>query len=83
MTEEFAAYGLPVWFMWVVGGLKVLLASCLLVSFWKPELMRPAAMGMAALMLGAVGMHIKIGDALKKTIPALTVLVLSLLVAAI
>ena len=81
MTEEFATYGLPVWFMWVVGGLKVLLALSLLVSFWRPELMRPAAIGMAILMLGAVGMHIKIGDALKKTTPALIVLILSLLVA--
>ena len=62
-------------------GLKVLLALSLLVSFWKPELMRPAAIGMAILMLGAVGMHIKIGDAFKKTIPALSVLILSWLVA--
>ena len=81
MKEEFATYGLPVWFMWFVGGLKVLLALSLLVSFWKPELMRPAAIGMAILMAGAVGMHIKIGDALKKTTPALSVLILSLLVA--
>ena len=62
-------------------GLKVLLALSLLVSFWRPELMRPAAIGMAILMLGAVGMHIKIGDAFKKTIPALSVLILSWLVA--
>jgi hypothetical protein len=81
MKEEFANYGLPVWFMWFVGGLKVLLALCLLLSFWKPELMRPAAIGMAILMAGAVGMHIKIGDALKKSMPALSVLILSLLVA--
>ena len=81
MKEEFATYGLPVWFMWVVGGLKVMLALSLLVSFWRPDLMRPAAIGMAVLMLGAVGMHIRIGDAFKKTIPALSVLILSLLVA--
>lgn len=81
MKEEFAAYGLPEWFMWVVGGLKVLLALSLLASFWRPELLQPAAIGMAALMLGAVGMHLKIGDTLKKTAPALSVLMLSLLVA--
>jgi DoxX-like family len=81
MKEEFATYGLPVWFMWFAGGLKVLLALCLLASFWKPELMRPAAIGMAILMAGAVAMHIKTGDALKKTTPALSVLILSLLVA--
>lgn len=81
MKEEFATYGLPVWFMWVVGGLKVLLALSLLLSFWKPELMRPAAVGMAVLMAGAVGMHAKIGDGLEKTTPALSVLILSLFVA--
>lgn len=81
LQEEFAAYGLPVWFMWVVGGLKVALALALLASFWRPELLRPAAIGMAALMIGAVAMHIKIGDAAKKTAPAFCVLVFSLLVA--
>ena len=80
LKEEFATYGLPVWFMWFVGGLKVLLALSLLVSFWWPEVMRPAAIGMAILMLGAVVMHIRIGDAFKKTFPALSVLILSLLV---
>lgn len=81
MKEELATYGLPVWFLWFIGGLKVLLALSLILSFWKPELMRPAAIGMAILMAGAVGMHMKIGDALKKTTPALSVLILSLLVA--
>ena len=65
MREEFATYGLPLWFMWVVGGLKILFALSLLVGFWLPELIRPAAIGMAILMLGAIGMHIKVGDELK------------------
>lgn len=80
MKEEFATYGLPMWFMWGVGGLKVLLALSLLAGFWRPELLRPAAIGMAILMLGAVVMHIRNGDAFKKTVPALSVLILSLLV---
>ncbi|MBK9709494.1 MAG: DoxX family protein [Acidobacteria bacterium] len=81
MSEEFATYGLPLWFMWVVGGLKILFAVSLLVSFWLPELIRPAAIGMAILMLGAVGMHIKVGDPWKKAAPAALVLILSLVVA--
>jgi hypothetical protein len=36
---------------------------------------------MAILMLGAVGMHIKVGDAWKKAAPAAFVLILSLVVA--
>lgn len=83
MREEFATYGLPLWFMWVVGGLKILFALSLLVGFWLPELIQPAAIGMAILMLGALGMHIKVGDALKKSAPAFTLLVLSLIVAII
>ena len=47
-----------------------------------PELIRPAAIGMAILMLGAIAMHIKVGDALMKSAPASAVLVLSLVVAA-
>ena len=65
----------------VVGGLKILFALSLLVGFWLPELIRPAAIGMAILMLGAVGMHIKVGDAWKKAAPAAFVLILSLVVA--
>jgi hypothetical protein len=33
-------------------------------------------------MLGAVSMHIKVGDPLKKSLPAATMLLLSLVVAA-
>lgn len=81
MREEFAAYGLPVWFMWVVGGLKVIFALSLLAGFWLPQLIRPAAIGLAILMIGAIGMHFKVGDPWKKAVPAAIMLVLSLLVA--
>lgn len=81
MKEEFATYGLPEWFMWGVGGLKVILALSLLAGFWKPELLQPAALALAALMLGAVCMHLKIRDTSKKTAPSVSMLVLSLIVA--
>lgn len=81
MREEFATYGLPLWFMWVVGGLKTLFALSLLVGFWQPQLIRPAAIGMIILMLGAVGMHIKVGDTWKKAAPASIMLLLSLVMA--
>lgn len=80
MREEFAAYGLPAWSMGVVGFLKVTLAILLLVSIWLPVLTRPAAIGIAALMLGAVSMHLKVRDPLKKSLPALTLLGLSCIV---
>jgi uncharacterized membrane protein YphA (DoxX/SURF4 family) len=81
MREEFAVYGLPSWSMWVVGGLKILFALSLLAGFWLPELIRPAAIGMAILMLGAIAMHTRVGDAAKKAVPASAVLLLSLVVA--
>lgn len=80
MREEFAAYGLPVWFMGVVGFLKVTLAILLLVSIWLTAISRPAAIGIAVLMLGAVSMHLKVRDPIKKALPALTLLGLSCVV---
>ena len=83
MKEEFAVYGLPPWFMGVIGGLKILLAIALIVGIWVPALTNPAALGMAALMLGAIAMHFKVGDPPKRSLPAFTMLVLSLLVVAL
>ncbi|TVQ05404.1 MAG: DoxX family protein [Balneolaceae bacterium] len=80
ITEEFQAYGLPQWFMYSIGTLKVILALMLLASIFYPQVELIAAYGIAILMLGAVSMHIKIGDPLKKAVPAFTFLVLSLAV---
>lgn len=81
MREEFAVYGLPPWFMVLIGTFKVVLALLLLVGIWRPELVQPAAFTLGALMLGAVTMHIRVKDSLKKTLPSLCVLGLCLLVA--
>ena len=81
MLEEFEVYGLPVWFMGVIGILKLLCATLLIAGVWFPVLTRPAALGLAVLMLGAVAMHIKVKDPLKRSLPAFSVLVLSLFVA--
>ena len=81
MREEFAAYGLPPASVYVIGALKLLLAAALIVAIWVPELRRPAAIGMAVLMLGAVSMHVKVKDPPVKSLPAITMLALSLFVA--
>lgn len=83
MKEEFAAYGLPAWFMQVIGAAKLILAAALLIGIWVPELVQPAAIGMAALMLGAVSMHVKVQDPLKRSLPALAMLAMSVAVAAL
>lgn len=81
MEEEFAVYGLPPWSVRVIGFLKLLFAACLVVGIWVPGLTLPAAAGMIVLMLAAVSMHLRVGDPLKKSLPAFTLLVLSSVVA--
>lgn len=81
MKEEFATYGLPVWFMIIIGFLKVSLATLLLVGLWVPVFTKPAASILALLMFGAVSMHIKVKDPLQKSLPALMMFLLAVLVA--
>lgn len=82
MLEEFAAYGLPAWSCYLVGFLKVASAFALLAGLVYPLLVLPAAGVVAVLMAGALAMHIKVGDPVKKSLPAFTVLILSLVIIA-
>lgn len=79
MVEEFKAYGLSESMMYLVGALKVASAIALFISIWTPQFtLYPAAL-MAALMLGAIIMHVKVKDPLTKSFPAATFLLLSLI----
>jgi hypothetical protein len=78
MKEEFEVYGLPGWFMKLVGFFKLTLATILIVGIFVPILIKPAAIGMAVLMLGAIAMHVKVKDNLLKSFPAFSFLSLSL-----
>lgn len=77
MREEFEEYGFPPAAMYAVGATKVGLAITLLVGLVVPKVVRPAAIGLALFMLGAIGMHIKVGDPIKRATPAMTVFTLS------
>ena len=79
MLEEFAAYGLPAWSCYLVGFLKVASAFALLAGLLYPVLILPAASIVAALMVGAIVMHLKVADPFKKSLPAISMLALSLL----
>ena len=83
MREEFEEYGLSENVMYAVGATKVSLASMMLVGHVVPELVRPASAGLAVLMLGAVGMHVRVEDPVKRAMPAVTVLTLSTVAAAL
>ena len=73
MREEFEVYGLSEKAMYGVGAAKVSLAGLMLLGHFFPRLVRPASGGLAALMLGAIGMHFKVGDPVKRAIPATSV----------
>ena len=74
MKEEFIAYGLPEWSMYFVGFVKVAIAIMLIVSIWVEELLLYNLIVLAALMIAAVFMHLKVKDPIKKSYPALSIL---------
>ena len=76
MRGEFESYGLPSVTVYIVGFLKIVSAIGLISVTLLPQLTVPSAILLAALMIGAVGMHLKISDPFKKSVPALTMLVL-------
>ena len=81
MKDEFISYGLPVYFVWLIGFLKVTLATLLLIGIYINSLVFPASVGMAILMVGAIVMHIKVKDDTIKSLPATIFLILSLFIA--
>lgn len=81
MEEEFHTYGLSSQCMRVVGFVKVLMATLLIVGIWYPPCATIGATIMAALMLAAVLMHMKVKDPVVKSVPAASLLLLSLIVA--
>ena len=74
MIEEFQLYGLPKWFMYIVGLMKITIAIMLVVGIFINVLVLPAAAVLVLLMLGAVGVHVKVKDPMIKYIPAVLIL---------
>ena len=77
MKEEFAVYGFSETAMYAVGAAKVGLATAMLAGHAAPRVVRPASIGLAGFMLGAIAMHVRAGDPVKRYLPALTVFSLS------
>lgn len=78
LKNEFAAYGLPEWAFYTVGFIKISCALLLLLGVWIPSLVFPAALVLSFMMLGALCMHYKVKDPMKKSIPALLMLIMSI-----
>ena len=80
MRSEFESYGLTQSAMYIVGGLKCLFATGLIIGIWMPGIAQISAYGIAILMAGAISMHMRINDPPKRSLPAAILLLLSLLV---
>ena len=77
LKEEFAAYGLPEWFFYLIGFLKIGSAIALIAGSWFPALVPYAAALVVGLMLGALSMHLKVKDPSIKSVPAGLMLLMS------
>lgn len=77
IREEFRRYGLPEWAWKAVGASKVSIALLLLVGIFVPAIAPVAAGALVILMIGAVGAHLRVGDPLVKSVPALLMLLMS------
>lgn len=80
IVEEFAVYGFSPFFCYAIGTLKVGSAILLLLGLAFPLVVPPIAALVSMLMLGAVSMHAKVGDPIKKAIPAALMLMMSLVI---
>ena len=78
LKEEFASYGLPSWFSYFIGALKVSSAILFIAGIWVKELILPVSILVSSLMVGAILMHLKIRDPLLKSLPALLMLIMGL-----
>jgi len=83
LRGEFAAYGLPGFAFYLVGALKIGAAVVLIAGVWMALPVRAAAGLVGALMIGAVAMHLKVGDPLMKSLPAALMLALSAAIVAL
>ncbi len=72
LIPEFQEFGLPFAAIYIIGGLEIAGA----IGLWIRPLRKLAALGLACLMLGAIGSHIKAAHALGQSVPSAVLLVL-------
>ena len=70
LKEEFIVYGLDGPMIYLIGGVKLLACALLLFGLRFKALVRPSAITLIILMLGALAMHAKVGDPLMRSLPA-------------
>ena len=80
IINEFKQYGLPDIMRNTVGAMKISLSTLLIVSIWYPELATIPSFLMAFLMVCAQYAHFSVKNPIKKYLPSLFLLSLSLFV---
>jgi predicted neutral ceramidase superfamily lipid hydrolase len=83
VAAEFIEYGLPVMIRSLVGATKIALSTLLLAGLWYPSLVLVPALLMAGLMVCAQIAHLKVKHNIRKFLPSLALLILSLFVAGV
>lgn len=81
IITEFKHFGLPDWLRDLVGILKMTFALLLLIGIDRRIFAVAGGVGIAVLMGGAVFTHLRVGNPLPNMLPALTLLVLSSVIA--
>ena len=79
--EEFEVYGLSKLWCYIIGFLKVSLAIILFASIQFTALSLIGSLGLSVLLLGSIGMHLKIKDPLYKSFPAFLFTLMNLVIA--
>ena len=83
IQKEFHEYVIPDLVRNTVGASKIALATLLIAGIWYPALVLVPALIMAFLMLSAQYFHFKAKHPWQKYMPSLTLLLLSLFIAAV
>lgn len=81
MTQEFLAYGLPLWSVYVVGFFKIAIAIIMISGLYRGDMMSSVGVGalgiLSILMIGALVMHTKVRDKIVRMLPALGMLAMA------
>ncbi|MDG1053092.1 MAG: DoxX family protein [Flavobacteriaceae bacterium] len=80
LKEEFLAYGLSENIFYFIGGIKLLAALALFFGLRIKQTVLPSAQIIAVLMIGAIGMHFKVADPLLRSVPAIGMLAMCLII---
>jgi hypothetical protein len=83
VAGEFVEYRLPVMVRSLVGATKIALSTLLVAGLWFPSLVLVPALLMAGLMVFAQYFHFRAKHRVRKFLPSLALLILSLFVAGV